>query len=260
MDPALWVGKTGLDAHHRNIEIIANNLANATTTGFKKNRAEFQDLVYKVVKEPGSLTADSVNSPAGNVIGTGVAVVSNPKIFAQGPTIQTENPLDVAINGRGFIEVLDQNGQQYYTRAGTLQINQNNQLVTTNGYAVQPTITIPEGSSKLSISKDGIVEAYLNGATTQLGQLQLTDFINQAGLEPVGDNLYIISDSSGNPTTGTPMSNGLGDIRQGALEASNVNIVEEMVKLIEAQRSFEVVSKAVGTIGDMLKTLAAHFS
>jgi flagellar basal-body rod protein FlgG len=259
MDLALNIAKSGLEAHHKNIEVISNNLANANTTGFKKSRAEFEDLPYDVIIQPGSATTQSTNTPSGLVMGTGTKLADNKKIYIDGPQIQTDNPLDLSIRGRGFLQVQIPNGGDYaYTRAGSLQMNEQGQLTLPNGYIIQPPISIPQGSQAISISKDGIVSAIAPGATTaqQIGQLELTDFVNTDGLEPIGENLYKATLTSGTGTTGTPDNNGLGYLTQGSLEGSNVNVVEEMVNLIEAQRAFEVTSKAVSAVDSMLQELS----
>ncbi len=257
MDAALWTAKTGLEAHHTAIGIISNNLANANTPAFKKNRPEFEDLPYQVVTQPGSPTSTVTNLPSGVVIGTGVRLADNKKMFSDGSQISTDNPLDIAISGRGFLQIqIPNQSEAAYTRAGTLQINELGQLALPNGYLVQPTITIPEGSKQINISADGIVSITNDTATQQVGQLELFDFINPTGLQAVGENLYLETVASGVPTTGTPGLNGFGKLRQGALESSNVNIVEEMVSLIEAQRSFEITSKAISAIDNMLQHLS----
>lgn len=258
MDLALWTAKSGLEAHHKNIAIISNNLANANTTGFKKNRPEFSDLAYQVMIQPGSATTESTNSPSGIVVGTGVKLSDNKKIFTDGSLVQTDNALDVSISGRGFLQVQIPNESTLaYTRAGSLQVNEVGQLVLPNGYLLEPSITIPQGAQKISISEDGVVSVMTPGNTTpdQIGTIQLSDFINPGGLQPIGDNLYRETVASGNPTNGNPALDGFGKLQQGTLESSNVNIVEEMVNLIEAQRSFEVTSKAVSAIDSMLQNL-----
>ena len=261
MDLALAIAKSGLDAHHKNIEIISNNLANANTTAFKRSRPEFEELPYEVVKQPGSPTSENTNSTSGLVMGTGTKLANNKKIFTDGSLIQTDNQLDVAIQGRGFLKVQLPNGTDFaYTRTGTLQTNAEGQLITPAGYVVQPPITIPTtGVSRVEITEDGIVNVYTaNSATNtpqQVGQIELTDFINADGLQPLGENLYQVSVSSGPGTQGTPGLEGYGIIKQGALEGSNVNVVEEMVNLIEAQRAFEVTSKAVSAVDNMMQNL-----
>ncbi len=257
MDSALWTAKTGLEAHHTAIGIISNNLANANTAGFKKNRPEFEDLAYQVLTQPGSSTSETTNSPSGVVIGTGVRLADNKKIFADGSQIDTDNPLDLAISGHGFLKVqIPNQSEAAYSRAGSLQLNEKGQLVMPNGYLLEPPVTIPPGTTKINISPDGIVSVTNDTATEQVGNLELYDFINPAGLQPVGENLYKETVASGTPIAGTPASEGFGKFRQGALESSNVNIVEEMVNLIEAQRSFEITSKAISAIDNMLQHLS----
>lgn len=258
MDLALWTAKSGLEAHHKNIAIISNNLANANTVGFKKNRPEFQDLAYQIIKQPGSATTDTTNSPSGIVLGTGVKLADNKKIFSDGSLVQTDNSLDLSISGRGFLKVQIPNQPDLaYTRAGSLQLNEQGQLVLPNGYIIEPPITVPDGAQKIHISDDGIVSVSVagNNNAEEIGRMELTDFINPAGLQPIGENLYRETVSSGVPTNGTPGADGFGKLQQGALESSNVNIVEEMVNLIEAQRSFEVTSKAISAIDKMLENL-----
>lgn len=259
MDLALAIARSGLDAHHKNIEIISNNLANANTTAYKKSRPEFEELPYTVVKQPGSATSQNTNTTSGLVLGTGTKLANNKKIFTDGSLMQTDNQLDIAIQGSGFLKVQLPNGSEYaYTRAGTLQTNEQGQIVMPNGYVVQPPISIPTtGVQKIEITTDGIVNVYTSASPTpqQVGQIELTDFINPDGLEPVGENLYKISESSGTGTTSNPGIDGYGTIKQGALEGSNVNVVEEMVNLIEAQRAFEVTSKAVSAVDNMMQNL-----
>lgn len=260
MDMALMTARSGLAANHENLTIISNNLANANTVGFKKNRPEFEDLIYQVQREPGSPTSTETNSPGGIVLGTGVRLADNKKIFTEGSMIQTDNSLDLAITGRGFFQVqIPGQSEMAYTRAGSFHLNETGQLVTNNGYLVQPPITIPQGAQNISVSKDGIVSATMPGNTQeQVGQIELNDFINPAGLLPIGDNLYLQTISSGTPTQGTPSLTGFGTLSQGTLESSNVNVVEEMVNLIEAQRTFEMNSKAVAACDNMLHNLIAE--
>lgn len=257
MDLALMIAKSGLDAHHTSIEVISNNLANANTVGFKKNRAEFEELPYEVVTQPGSPTTDATNNPTGLVIGTGAKMANNSKIFTDGALMQTGKDLDIAIQGRGFLQVQLPNNDVAYTRAGSLRVNEEGTLTLPNGYPVQPPITIPPEAVKISISQDGYVNVIAGSSSTeqQVGQLQLSDFINPDGLEPIGENLYMQTTASGNATTGAPAQQGFGLIQQGALEGSNVNVVEEMVNLIEAQRAFEVTSKAVSAVDNMMQYL-----
>jgi flagellar basal-body rod protein FlgG len=259
MDMALLIAKSGLDAHHKNIEVISNNLANSNTPAFKRNRAEFQDLPYQVISEAGSPVTQDMNAPSNVVIGTGTKMSNNKKIFIDGAPIQTGSPLDVMISGRGLLKVETTSGNYAYTRDGRLQVNELGQLVTSTGYVIQPPITMPQGAQAISISKDGVISAATSDSVTslqQVGQIELTDFINPDGLIPVGENLYQETTASGTGIIGNPLSNGLGYLVQGSYEASNVNVVEEMVNLIEAQRAFEVTSKAVSAVDNMLQQLS----
>lgn len=257
MDMALLIAQSGLDAHHKNIEVISNNLANSNTPSFKKNRAEFQDLPYQVISQAGSPLTQDLNQPSSLIIGTGTRMTANKKIFMDGSPVLTTAPLDLMISGRGFLKVETTNGNFAYTRDGRLQVNDQGQITTASGYIVQPPISIPSGSQIDKISKDGMVMVRgSDGTSTQVGQLQLSDFVNPDGLIPMGENLYRETTSSGSPVEGNPALNGMGNIMQGYYEASNVNIVEEMVNLIEAQRAFEVTSKAVTAVDNMLQNLS----
>lgn len=260
MNSALWVGKTGLDAQQTRLAVVTNNLANVNTTGFKKGRAAFEDLLYQTVSQPGAQTTQSTQSPTGLMLGTGVRVVATDKQFAQGNLQQTNNPLDLAINGRGFFQVLQPDGSTAYTRDGSFQVNSTGQLVTASGYTVQPGITIPQGALSVSIGNDGTVSVQLPGQASaqQVGVLTLADFINPAGLQAKGDNLYLETAASGAPQSGTPGLNGTGSLQQGALEASNVNVVEEMVNMIETQRAYEMNSKAISTADQMLQYIGQN--
>lgn len=257
MDLALWVAKSGLEAHHQNIAVISNNLANASTPGFKKNRPEFEDLSYQALKHPGAASSDQTRVPSGVLIGTGVRFADNKKIFTQGAAQQTDNALDIAIEGRGFLQIQVPNESEFaYTRTGTLQLNDQGQLVLHNGYVLQPPITIPAGVQKIDISPNGIVSVVTNnGSNEEVGTLQLADFVNPSGLEPKGENLYKETLASGPVVIGVPSQDGYGKIVQNELEASNVNVVEEMVNLIEAQRAFEMTSKVVAAIDNMYQKL-----
>ena len=259
MDLALAIAKSGLEAQHKNIEVISNNLANASTNGYKKSRAVFEDLPYDTVKQPGSATTQDTDSPTGLVMGTGTKLIGNMKVFLDGPPIQTGRPFDVAINGRGFIQVQMPNGGGFaYTRAGSLSPNSQGQLTLPNGYVVQPPITLPQGYQNFTISQDGIVTVTTGTSSIpqQLGQLQLADFPNIDGLQPIGGNLYLETNSSGTAILGNPANNGLGSLTQNAIEGSNVNVVEEMVNLIEAQRCFEITSKSVSAVDEMMQYLS----
>ncbi|HET6804168.1 MAG TPA: flagellar basal-body rod protein FlgG [Frateuria sp.] len=257
MFSSLWVAKTGLDAQQTRMDVVSHNLANANTTGFKSSRASFQDLVYQNLRQPGGQTTEQTNTPSGLMLGTGVRVVGNEKLFTQGNIEQTGNSLDLAIQGRGFLQVTMPDGTIAYTRDGSLHMDQNGQVVTANGYAVDPAITIPANAQSITIGSDGTVSITLPGqaAPQQVGTVQLADFINPAGLQPNGDNLYLETASSGTPQIGQPGLNGLGTLAQGSLESSNVNVVEQMVDMIETQRTYEMNSKAISAADQMLQFL-----
>ncbi len=255
MNPSLWVAKTGLDAQQHKMQVVSHNLANASTTGFKKGRANFEDLLYQNIKQVGGQTSQQTRSPTGLSLGTGVRVVSTEKMFEQGTMLQTDNQLDVAINGRGFFQVTLPDGSLAYTRDGNFNLDDQGQIVTANGYLVDAGITLPTGVQTVSIGNDGVISASIAGTTApvQLGSLQLADFVNPAGLQARGENLYIETASSGAPQTGTPGLTGLGTLNQGSLEASNVNVVEELVGMIETQRTYEMNSKAIASADEMLQ-------
>ena len=255
MNSALWVAKTGLDAQQLRMNVVANNLANVNTTGFKRGEAAFEDLIYQNVRQVGAQQSQDTQLPSGLSLGTGVRPVATEKEFSQGNIALTENPLDVAIDGRGFLQILQPDGSLAYTRDGSFQINATGQLVTSSGAPVQPAITIPNNSQSLSISPEGVVSALLPGSATptQVGTLQLADFINPVGLQPIGGNLFRESAASGTPQVANPGGNGLGNLIQGSLETSNVNVVEELVSMIETQRAYEINSKAVSTSDEMLR-------
>lgn len=257
MNPSLWVAKTGLEAQQLRMQVVSNNLANANTTGFKRGRAVFEDLLYQNLRQVGGQTTQQTRAPTGMHVGTGVRVVATDKLFEQGALTQSGNALDLAINGRGFFAVRMADGSTGYTRNGTFQLNEQGQLVTSSGNVVEPGITVPNGAQSITIGADGVVGALLPGQSlpTQLGSLQLADFVNPAGLQPKGENLYAESAASGTPQSGTPGLNGLGRISQGALESSNVNVVEELVNMIETQRAYEMNSKAISTSDQMLQNL-----
>ena len=257
MFSSLWVAKTGLDAQQTRMDVVSHNLANANTTGFKSSRASFQDLVYQNLRQPGGQTTEQTNAPSGLMLGTGVRVVGNEKLFTQGNIEQTGNSLDLAIQGRGFLQVTMPDGSIAYTRDGSLHMDQNGQIVTANGYALDPALSVPANAQSITIGSDGTVSVSLPGqaATQQIGTVQLADFINPAGLQPNGDNLYLETASSGSPQIGQPGLNGLGTLAQGALESSNVNVVEQMVNMIETQRTYEMNSKAVSAADSMLQFL-----
>jgi len=255
VDAALWAAKTGLDAQQTEMSVISNNLANVNTTGYKEDRAVFEDLLYQNQTQVGADTSQTTQSPSGLSIGTGVQVVSTEKEYGQGSLTQTGNPLDVAIQGQGFFQIQMPDGTLAYTRDGTFQTNAEGQLVDSSGYVVQPGITIPQSAQSVTIGTDGTVTVLLPGQSTptQVGQLQLANFINPAGLQPIGQNLLVQSASSGSPQTGTPGVNGLGTVAQGELESSNVDVVEELVNMIQTQRAYEMNSKAISTVDSMLQ-------
>ncbi|WP_449371246.1 flagellar basal-body rod protein FlgG [Thiomonas sp.] len=252
---SLYVAKTGLEAEQTRMDVIANNLANVNTSGFKGSRAVFQDLLYQNLTQPGAQSSQSTQYPSGLQLGTGVRPVSTERLMTQGNLTQTGNSLDVAINGQGFFQVLEPNGTIAYTRDGTFQLNNQGQIVTANGYLVQPTVTIPASAQTITIGDDGTVSVTLPGqaAPQQVGALQLASFVNPTGLQSIGDNLYLQTGSSGAPNTGQPTLNGLGSVQQGYLESSNVNVVAELVDMISTQRAYEVNSKAVTASDQMLQ-------
>lgn len=254
MNQALWVAKTGLDAQQTRMSVVSNNLANTNTTGFKRDRANFEDLLYQQLRQPGGASSSQTQLPSGLQVGTGVRVVATAKDFEQGSQQQTDRALDVMVNGRGFFEVQMPDGTTAYTRDGSFQIDAQGQLVTNSGYAIQPGIQIPEGAQSVTIGNDGTVSVQVAGtaAALQVGSLTLTDFINPSGLQAKGQNLYVETAASGPATNGTPGLNGLGNIAQGALEGSNVNVVEELVSMIETQRAYEMNAKAISTTDSML--------
>jgi flagellar basal-body rod protein FlgG len=254
MNPALWVAKTGLDAQQTRMAVISNNLANVSTTGFKRSRAVFEDLLYQNVRQVGSQSSQDTILPSGLSLGTGVRTVATEKLFTQGNLIQTGNPLDLAIEGRGFFQILQPDGTVAYTRDGSFQINSQGQIVNSSGYVLQPGITIPSSAKSVSIGADGVVSVVsaASATPTQAGTVQLSDFINPAGLQPVGKNLFIETASSGSPQVGNAGLNGLGTLVQSSLESSNVNVVEELVNMIETQRAYEMNSKAIQTSDQML--------
>lgn len=255
MNQALWIGKTGLDAQQSRLAVVSNNLANVNTTGFKKGRAVFEDLLYQNVRQPGGQTSQDTELPSGLSLGTGVRMVATQKLHSQGNLLQTSNPLDVAVQGRGFFQVLMPNGDQGYTRTGEFQVNSDGQMVTSAGYTLQPDITIPDNATSVTIGRDGTVSVTVpnNPAPAQVGTIQLADFINPSGLQPVGENLYKETGASGAPQVGTAGQNSLGSMIQGSLESSNVNVVEELVNMIETQRAYEMNSKAISTADNMLQ-------
>ncbi|OOG27129.1 flagellar basal body rod protein FlgG [Thioalkalivibrio denitrificans] len=255
MNKALWIAKTGLDAQQTRMSVVSNNLANVNTTGFKKGRAVFQDLIYQTVRQAGAQAAQDTELPSGLMLGTGVRTVATEKMFTQGNVTQTDNSLDLAIEGRGFFQILMPDGNLAYTRDGSFQLNSDGQMVTSGGYEVQPGIVFPEGTQSISIAEDGTVSASVPGnpAPIVVGNLQLADFINPAGLQSIGQNLFTETAASGAPQSGNPGLDGRGRLLQGFLESSNVNTVEELVNMIETQRAYEMNSKAISTADQMLQ-------
>lgn len=257
MNQALWIAKTGLDAQQTKMSVISNNLANASTTGYKRSRAIFEDLLYQNQRQVGAQSTQNTLFPTGLMVGTGVRTVATEKLFTQGAMSQTQNPLDLAIEGRGFLQILRPDGTMAYTRDGQMQINNLGQLVTSSGFPVEPPVQIPVEAQSITIGIDGTVSVRLPGqaVAAQLGNIQLVDFINPAGLQPIGNNLFIESTASGTPLPGVPGINGLGTLLQGYVEGSNVNVVEELVNMIETQRAYEMNSKAIATSDQMLQFL-----
>lgn len=255
---SLWISKTGLDAQQTQMDVIANNLANVSTNGFKRARAVFEDLLYQTIRQPGAQSSQQSQLPTGLQIGTGVKPVATARVFSQGNLQQTGNPLDAAIQGNGFFQVLMPDGTTAYTRDGSFQVDSQGQLVTASGFSVQPAITIPANALSVTIGRDGVVSVLRSGSTTpsQVGALQLASFTNPAGLQSFGENLYIETASSGTPSANTPGTNGLGLLNQGYVETSNVNVVEELVSMIQTQRAYEINSKSISTSDQMLQRLA----
>ncbi|WP_311224180.1 MULTISPECIES: flagellar basal-body rod protein FlgG [unclassified Acidovorax] len=255
---SLWIAKTGMSAQQTQLDVISHNLANVSTTGFKRNNAVFEDLIYQNLRQVGTQTTEQNQLPTGLHLGLGVRTVATSRNFTQGSLQQSGNRLDVAINGNGFFEVTLPDGTVGYTRDGSFQLDSQGRIVTSNGLPVANGITVPANATSVGISEDGVVTATLPGNTQpqQLGTIAMASFINSAGLEPTGQNMYKESAASGQPQQGTPGTNGLGVIRQGFLETSNVNVVEELVTMIQTQRAYEMNSKAIQTSDQMLAKLA----
>lgn len=253
---SLWTGTTGMNAQQLNIDVIANNLANVSTVGFKKSNTDFQDLLYQTMKVPGSQTSPDTQSPTGILIGLGVKPAAVTKVFTQGDLINTENELDVAIEGDGFLQIELPNGNTAYTRAGALKRDSDGRITNSDGYPVLPTITIPDGARDISIGETGIISAVIGDDTesTELGTFELARFTNNAGLQAIGKNLFEETDASGTATIGTPGEDGFGTLLQTFLEGSNVNIVEELALMITTQRAYEINSKTIQTSDEMMQT------
>ena len=258
MDRSLWVAKTGLEAQQMRLATISNNLANANTTGYKAGRAEFQDLMYQNVRNAGAAASADTTMPSGLQLGTGVKIEGVQKLHGQGNLQSTENQLDIAIQGKGFFQIQLPNGDVAYSRDGSFKTNQNGDLVNSSGHLLLPGFNVPANSTGVSITPDGLVSATIAGqaAPQQLGQIQLASFINPAGLSTVGGNLFTETAASGAPLVGLPDNDGMGALNQGFLEASNVNTVEQLISMIEAQRAYEMNSKAISTSDQMLQRLA----
>jgi flagellar basal-body rod protein FlgG len=254
---SLWIAKTGLEAQQSQLDVITNNLANVGTTGFKRSRAVFEDLLYQTIRQPGGQSSQLTQLPSGLQLGTGVRVVASERIFIQGNLQQTGNDKDLAIQGTGFFQVLMPDGTLAYTRDGSFQIDSEGQLVTASGYPVQPTIALPSDAQSVTVGRDGTVSVVQPGSVTPntVGTLELANFMNSAGLSAKGENLYVETASSGPPIINAPDTNGMGYLSQGYIETSNVNVVEEMTNMIEAQRAYEINSKAVTAADQMLQKL-----
>ncbi len=254
---SLWIARTGLDAQQTQLDVIANNLANVSTNGFKRARAVFEDLLYQNIRQPGAQSSQQTQIPTGLQLGTGARTVSTARIFTQGNLQKTENTLDVSINGAGFFQIQLPDGTTGYTRDGSFQKDNQGQIVTSEGYPLQPNITIPADATSLTISNDGIVSITQSGssATTELGTIQVATFINPGGLQSIGQNLFLETAASGAPTPNTPGSNGAGVVSQGYVETSNVNVAEELVTMIQTQRAYELNSKVISTSDAMLGRL-----
>lgn len=252
---ALWIAATGMSAQQMNIDNIANNLANVNTVGFKRSRLEFQDLLYQTIRAAGSRSSSLTALPTGLQVGHGTKSVSTHKIFSQGNMRETGNTLDLVIRGRGFFQVLLPNGETGYTRGGSFSKNAEGMIVTPEGFSLEPEMTIPPTALTIEIGTDGTVTVTEAGETeaTELGQLEIADFVNPAGLKAEGGGIFMPTSASGEAMVGTPGEDGLGSIEQGFLEMSNVSVVEEMVNMIIGQRAYEINSKAITAADDMMK-------
>ena len=256
MDASMWVAKTGLDAQQTRMNVISNNLANVNTTGFKRDRAVFEDMLYQNVKQAGGQTDANSQAPTGLMLGTGVRIVATEKLHSQGNMITTQSPLDLAISGDGYFQIAKGDGSLAYTRDGGFKISATGQLVTSSGALLQPAITIPNTASSVTIGRDGTVSIELAAGGSQvLGQIQIARFVNPSGLQSLGQNLMKDTPASGAPQVLAPGVAGAGSLMQGTLEASNVNVVEEMVNMIETQRAYEINSKAISAVDGMLRFL-----
>ncbi|MCO5978396.1 flagellar basal-body rod protein FlgG [Ideonella oryzae] len=255
---SLWISKSGMEAQQNQLDHISNNLSNVATTGYKRSHAAFEDLIYQNLRQSGANSSDQTQLPTGLQVGLGTRAVATARDFTQGNLQQTGNNLDMAINGKGFFQITMPDGTTAYTRDGSFKLDNQGQIVTNNGYVVQPGLTVPANAQSVTVGADGTVSVTLPGqaAPQTLGQFQTASFINPQGLDPLGQNLYAETASSGTPATGAPQSNGLGALQQGFVETSNVNVVEELVQMIQTQRAYELNSKAVSTSDQMLQRLS----
>jgi len=253
MPRSLWTGASGMSAQQTNVDVIANNIANVNTSGFKKVRTNFQDLFYEVQVMPGTRSGDEGQNPTGTQIGHGVRISGTPRIFSAGTVESTNKELDIAIEGDGFFEVTLPNGEAAYTRAGDLGQDRDGNLVTPDGYYLEPRITLPDEIEQIAISANGLVTVLVNGVQNDVGQITLTRFRNPSGLMALGRNLFQETEASGTPQVGTPTDPGYGALRQGALEKSNVDVVVELVNMIVAQRAYELNSRSIRTSDEMLQ-------
>jgi flagellar basal-body rod protein FlgG len=255
---SLWIAKTGLDAQQTQLDVVSNNLANVSTNGFKRSRAVFEDLLYQTLRPAGAQSSQQTQVPEGLQVGTGVRMVATARLHTQGNLQQTANQLDIAVSGAGFLQIQMPDGTTAYTRDGSLHMDAQGQLVNSNGYALSPAITIPANAQSITVAPDGTISVTQQGSSTpvQVGSIQLANFINPAGLQALGQNVYGETAASGTATTGTPGSNGLGTVNQGFVETSNVNVVEEMVSMIQTQRAYEINSKAIQASDQMLQKLS----
>ncbi|MEL7614443.1 flagellar basal-body rod protein FlgG [Vreelandella titanicae] len=258
MIKSLWTAKTGLESQQTKLDVISNNLANVSTNGFKRSRPVFEDLLYQNMRQPGAQNNIQDRLPSGMQVGTGVRAVATERLHTQGGLEQTENSRDLAINGEGFFQVLMPDGTTAYTRDGSFQLNENGQMVTANGYPVEPAIFLPANALSVNVGEDGTVSVRQPGVTVdnEVGQISVSTFINPAGLQSIGGNLYLETGASGAPNENIPGMNGAGRLFQGYVETSNVNVVEEMVNMIQTQRAYEINSKAVSTSDEMLARLS----
>jgi len=255
---SLWIAKTGLNAQQTQLDAISHNLANVSTTGFKRSHAQFEDLLYQNIRQAGGQTTQQTQLPTGLQLGTGVRPVATSRIFSQGGLQESGNPLDMAISGNGFFQLALPDGTTGYTRDGTFRVNGQGEVVNANGYPISPPMVVPADTEKITVGKDGTVTAIVigNPVPVQLGQVQLAVFANPAGLDPKGQNMYTETGASGNPVVATPGLIGAGTINQGFVETSNVNVVEELVAMIQTQRAYEINSKAISTSDQMLARLS----